>query len=78
MLFVRARAKQRGLAPVYYIHHLLAQFDRGTCKNNVTYLTYIILFIFLCNLAGARARAFPSYFICLILSGSRGNNINNN
>jgi len=35
-----ARAKQRGLANVYYPLHLLAQF------------------------AGARARAFPSYFIC--------------
>ena len=33
-------------------------------QNNVLYLTYIILFTFLLNLAGARARAFPSYFIC--------------
>jgi hypothetical protein len=46
-------------------------------QNNVLYLTYIIFFTFLCSLAGVRAHAFPSYFICLILSGSRGNKHNN-
>jgi len=35
----------------------------GRGRPNVTYLTYIIFFTFLCNLAEARACAFPSYFI---------------
>ena len=42
MLSVRARAKQRGLAPVYYILHLLAQFAEARAKDRVLPNAYYI------------------------------------
>ena len=68
----------RDLPTIYYLRLLHPQLGwECTCKNNVTYLTHIILFTFLCSLAGVRAHALSELFYLLGSRGVRGNNYNN-
>jgi len=60
MLFVHAR----GLSTIYYLRLLHPQLGGSACAKqrdlpNVYYPLHL-----LAQFAGARARAFPSYFIC--------------